>query len=260
MRYIYHSFYIIILLMTVASCKEEEVQPFTAERGVNFVTYTNGYYNDNPTDLITEYNFYSFYITKGLSIDSLPLQLGVELEGQLSESPIRIRLTAGKDSLFELADLVMPGDSVIAPGHYRRTMTVQCKKPGVYNHTYKAIIGFDYANSDVVAGTKERQKYTVTVTDSTIWSDMDVSGEDEWNQKYASILGKYGPVKVRFIMATLGKEGQSYNQIKYLYYYTTNYPSYGFASVIDDLRQALADYNKNNAVLKEPDGTIVTFN
>lgn len=246
--------------MAVASCQEEEVQPFTAERGINFLIYTNGYYDDDPTNLNAEYNFYSYYVTRGLAADSLPLKVGIELEGQLSDQPIHVSLKAEKDSVYELPELVMPGDSTIEAHGYQRTMTILCKKPATYDKTYKAIIGFDYANSDVVAGTRERQKYTVTVTDSTIWSDMYASGEEEWNQNFSAVLGKYGPVKVRFIMAALGQEKYTYNSIKYLYYYTIYYPNYGFTSVIDDLKKALADYNQKYGTLKEPDGTAVTFN
>ena len=53
---------------------------------------------------------------------------------------------------------------------------------------------FDYANSDVVAGTKERQKVKVTVKDVTDWGGMYVSDEDEWNAYYSDVLGKYGPM------------------------------------------------------------------
>ena len=262
MKTLYKYFFIFLCSTLFVACNEEEIKPFSSERGINFLA-PNGYggFTDNFNQLSTDINFYTYYVTKGLDIKELPLQLGVQLEGEISNTPINIRLKAIEKEDYELADIIIPTDSAIEAGKYQRGITITCQKPQVFDKEFGAVITFDYENSDVVPGTKERQNYQITLKDATIWEDMEVSNENEWNESYSSTLGVYGPIKVRFILATLGKLEYSYNAIKNLYYYTTSYPNYGFKKVMDQLKTALEEYNNtHDEPLCEPDGTLVTFN
>lgn len=264
----------IIALAVFTSCAEEEVQPFSGEPGINFMAPDgNGGFYDNTTSyqyLSSECNFYGYYQSKGtLDIDYVDVQVCLQLEGRLSDKPLNIRLKAEAEDGYEMPELEMPGDSVMEAGTYQRKFNIRVKRPAVYDTEYRAIIKVDYDNSDVVAGTMERQEYELVVKDETDWEGMQVSATDEagrieeWNYYFSSVLGNYGPVKVRFIQAALGEAGYSASSISYKYLYQAyGYPSYGFnANIMGILNDALDQYNAtHDKPLAEADGTVVTFN
>lgn len=249
-------------LFATTSCSEEEATRFNSERGVNFLIYDSqsNSYLDDYTNLKTVINFYDYYL-KGWDQDEINLKLGVTIEGTLSDEPIHVRLTTQPVEDYTPATIVVPEDSVIDPGAYRRTITVRCKRPTTYDTQERSNVTFDYEATGLVPGTQERQLYTVTLTDATNWSSMNVDSEAQWNEYYSSILGKYGPVKVRFIMVVLGtKYNYTAQTLNNLYYYTTAYPTYGFQKELDNLKNALQEYNdSHDTPLTEPDGTPVSF-
>ena len=151
--------------MIAISISEEKIEPFSSERGINFLA-PNGYgdFIDNYNQLSTDINFYTYYVTEGLEIKELPLQLGVQLEGEISTTPINIRLKAIEKEDYELADIIIPADSTIEAGEYKRGITISCQKPQTFDKEYGAVITFDYENSDVVPGTKERQNFSHKIT------------------------------------------------------------------------------------------------
>lgn len=250
-------------LLFFATCSEEEVQPFTSELGANFVIIDQyGSYTDNYQNLTTTYNFYPQYLTKGMEVAQASIKVGVQLEGTLQDQPVNIRLKTLPVEDYESANLILPGDSIIAPGEYRRSLTIECQKPATFDVEYRNYVTFDYENSDIVPGTKERQQYTVIVKDATDWASMSVDNAEEWNQLYAPTLGQYGPMKVRFILAVMGElHNADYDTISMLYSYTTSYPAYGFQRYVSDFQAALEEYNTtHDKPLTEPDGTLVSFN
>ncbi len=256
--------YILLLCLTalLPSCNEEEIAPFSAERGINFLTLdAYGGFVDNYQSLSTTVNFYKYYAAKGMAFTDTTTKVGVQLEGLMSDQPVNIRLKVLADEDYPLAEVTVPGDSAIAPGEYRRTITVGIRKPEVADTEYRAILTFDYENSDVVPGTKERQQYTIILKDETNWEDMYVTNEDEWNSWYAEYLGSYGPVKVRFIMAALNEaKGYGYDQVKQIYNLTQMMPTYGFSYYLDDIIAVLNEWNStHDEPLAEADGTPVTF-
>lgn len=248
--------------MSFTACNEEEVQVYSSELGINFLA-PNGYggFTDDYTNLSTTYNFYTSYLTQGMDIKNANIQLGIQLEGIPSEQSVNIRLKATTKEGYEPAEIILPNDSIINPGEYRRTITVECVKPQTFDTEYRTIITFDYEHSDVVAGTKERQQYELIIKDETDWSSMNVDNEKEWNSRYASTLGNYGPMKVRFIMAVMGEQfNASYETLSMLYSYTYTYPTFGFRRYISTLKDALQEYNDSHEIpLTEPDGTLVSF-
>lgn len=253
------------VLVAFTSCKEEEVEPFSGAPGLNFTIKQGNQWVDNATsyeNLFSSVDFYAYYAEKGtIDLDYVDVQVCVQLEGRISDKPLKIRLKAEPVEGYEMADLEMPSDSVMAPGTYQKVFTIRCKKPADENE-YKAVIKVDYFNSDFVPGTMERQQYELTVKDQTNWEDMEVSNADEWNAAFSSVLGNYGPVKVRFIQAALGAAGYSSMSISYKYYYQLYYPAYGFnAQIMGIIKDALTEYNStHDKPLSEADGTPVTFN
>ncbi len=254
------------VLLAFTSCKEEEVEPFTGTPGLNFMYQkATDYWTDESNNyeyLSSTVDFYGYYNTKKtIDLDYVDVKVCLQLEGRISDKPLKIRLKAEAEDGYEMADLVMPSDSVMDPGTYRKVFTIRCKRPEMEKE-YRAIIKVDYDNSDFVPGTMERQQYELVVKDQTNWEDMEVSNADEWNTSYASVLGSYGPIKVRFIQAALGAAGYTSGSISYKYYYQKYYPAYGFNdNLMTILKDALTEYNStHDTPLSEPDGTPVTFN
>lgn len=264
----------ISVLAALTGCKEEEVQSFSGEAGVNFMAPDgNGGFYDSSTSyqsLSSVCDFYGYYQSKGtMDVDYVDVPVCLQLEGRLSDKPLSIRLKAETEDGYEMPELEMPGDSVMEADTYQRVFNIKVKRPAVYDTEYRAVIKVDYDNSDVVAGTMERQQYEIVVKDETNWEDMQISSTDEagrieeWNYYFGSTLGSYGPVKVRFIQAALGAAGYSSGSISYKYlYHAYGYPSYGFnATIMGILNDALAEYNATHvSPLAEADGTAVTFN
>ena len=126
-------------------------------------------------------------------------------------------------------------------------------------------VGTDHAGiivlpADVVPGTKERQQYTLILTDETDWESMYVDNADEWNSYYAATLGTFGPVKARFILVAMGEAGYSADNVKTIYNLTQMMPSYGFGRYMSILTSALDEWNStHDTPLAEADGTPVSF-
>ena len=85
--------------------------------------------------------------------------------------------------------------------------------------------------------------------------NMGVGSEEEWNNTFASYIGTYGPVKVRFILSVFK------NHTTQIFVYTPYGFGIGFDSPdnVETLKEALNAYNAKHGALTEPDGTVVTF-
>lgn len=260
-RLLYNIIWLVCVLGVVCACSKEEVPLFDSATGINFLAPDGrGGFSDNYQKLSREVNLYRDYM-KGMDVQSRPLGIGFRLEGLVAASDMRVRFALEPVDGHDMAQIDLPADSVVRAGEYMQTATVVCHRPAEYDKAYAAYIVFDYANSDVVAGTKERQKFKVVVKDDTDWVGMFVSGRDEWNKLYGGVLGDYGPLKVRFILYALAKQGMSYSAICNKYYYTPYYPKYGLQKKMDYLKAELDAYNAaSGEPLCEPDGTPVSFN
>lgn len=251
-------------LMALVGCKEEEVDTFNSAPGINFLT-DNGYgvYVDDYENLLTEEDFFTAYFTqKTIDITTeTTIPLCVQLEGRLSDKPLKISLKAISEDGYEMPELEMPGDSSFAPGEYQKVFNVKVRKPA-YGEERRCYITFDYDNSDVVAGTKERQKYEIIVSDKTPWSDMGVTDEASWNAAFSGALGQYGDVKVRFIQAAFAMDRwYSPQQVYITYTRHLENPNFGFTTqMINTIKRYLNEYNStHDTPLHEVDGTPVTF-
>lgn len=261
MKKAFYRIWVMCALCIVCACSKEEVPLFDSATGINFLAPDGkGGFDDNYLNLSGEINLYQSYMT-GMDVQSKELVVGFQLEGLVAGKDMKVRFGLEAVDNYGMAQIDLPADSVIRAGEYLQTATFVCNRPLEYDKVYAAYIVFDYANSDVVAGTKERQKFMVVVKDYTDWAGMFVNGKDDWNKLYGSVLGEYGPVKVRFILYALAKQGASYASICNRYYYTPYYPSYGLQKKISYLKSELDAYNAAaGKPLCEPDGTPVSFN
>lgn len=253
------------LLLTFSACEEEEVMTFDAERGINFVNYDANYdqYTDDYKRLVAEYDFYKQY-AKEASMELKPctLSVGLQLEGNFSDKPLKVKIKAEAIEGYEMPEITLPEEVVIEAGSYQANFPVICSQPKDYEKDYKAKLVIDYVNSDVKAGTKERQTYEISVSDKTNFKEMWVENETEWNADFAEYLGNFGGTKVRFVFASLAKlYGNSYNNTCTIYRYTQiggSYLFYGFYYYGYDVYYDLEDYNStHDEPLCEPDGTLV---
>ena len=256
---------IVCLLFACISCNQEEVATFDSVRGVNFVLYNANYneYTDDYEKLKSEYNFYDDYARQGtLTLNPCTLHVGLQLEGTFSESPIRVKIKAEPVEGFDMPEITLPEEVVIEAGEYQANFSVLCQQPKYYEKEYRVKLSIDYANSDVIAGTKERQSYEITISDKINWKDMYVENEEQWNADFAEYLGNYGGTKARFVIVSLVDLYQaSYSDLCSMYYYTQiggYYEWYGFYYYGYDVYYYLEEYNSNqDTPLCEPDGTPV---
>lgn len=256
-----------LLLTLFTACNEEEIQPFSEKPGVNFmekttnsedeISWGNGYTNLNSTlDFTSLYSNGKYGITEG------DITLRVQLEGQLSETPLKVRFKVLPIEGFDLPHVTIPTDGVeIKAGEYFADAVFTYKRPETLDKEYRAKIAIDYENSDVVAGTKERQTYMLIIQDIFKWEMMSVENREEWDTHFISIVGTYGPEKVRFLLYALGKIGEKLDDVCW---YTVNnyYPTYyGLQKYMPEVREILDTYNTEhpNAKVQETDGTFVTF-
>lgn len=266
MKTIYYSCFIVLAVWLCASCTKEEIPSFMGEPGINFTSqdYSLGdmpssYRDpDDPDKMGYSTNFASHY-EKGRFADKYDtVYVKAKLEGTLQDHPLRVNLAYEPVEGYETPMLVLPKDSVIKPGEYYVRMAVLVAPAAAYNQEYRAKITFDYANSDVVAGSEERQSVILTTSDmyEVNQENMLVGDENEWNTVYGPYIGAYGPVKVRFILSVF--QDSTYR----MYMLTSWYgEGYGFAlsSNLETLQTALDEYTAKYGPLKEPDGRVVSF-
>ncbi len=256
----------LLFLTLFGACNEEEVQPFSEKPGVNFmerymsgsnITWGNGY-----TNLKTSLDFTSLYSSGQYGITEGDITLRVQLEGLLSETPLKVRFKVLPVEGYDLPHITVPEEGVeIKAGEYHADAVFVYKRPETLDKEYQAAIAIDYEHSDVVAGTAERQTYTLIIQDSFTWEDMSVESKVEWDTHFVPIIGAYGPEKVRFLMYAFGTIGKS---LKDVCWYTVNnyYPIYyGLQKYMPQVREALATYNAEHpdSPAQEADGTPITF-
>lgn len=253
-------------LSAFTACNEETVQPFSAEAGINFLepagsssAWTEGY-----TGLSYAIDFMSIYEKGSYGVEDGTFTLRVALEGRLSDIPYKVRFKVEPVEGYDTPVISVPSEATeIAAGEYTADAVFSYQKPEQYNTTYRAYIVFDYENSDVVAGTKERQKFLVEIKNAFDYTeDMYVSTMEEWEEVYEPILGKYGEEKMRFLIAVLTKLRTTLEDAAYYTYYYPSYAQYyGLQGYMQNVRDALNEYNAEHpdAPVREADGTPVTF-
>lgn len=268
MKKIYYSILTLLFVSLFAACQQEEVYTFIGEPGINFTEqgYEEGtlpsttHDPDDPKNFVYKSNYAAKYSAGRYGEKYDTIYVLAKLEGTLQDRPLRVNLKAEPVEGVAFPNLVIAQDSVIHPGKYFVRIQVLVERPAILDSTYQARILFDYENSDVVAGTEERQSVILEASDTYELNseNMYVDTEDDWNLYYGDILGPYGPEKARFIYSVFMSRTPT------LYMYTNYYPTvpdYGFAGSMDELITALNEYNAAHpdAPVQEADGTLVTF-
>lgn len=254
----------IIAFAGFTSCNEETVEPFTAEAGINFLepTGSSDSWGTGYSNLFYTGDFFTLYNNGLYGQESNDFRLRVALEGRLAPTAHKVRFLVEPVEGYATPEITIPEDGVeIVAEEYTADATFSYKKPAQYSTEYRANIVFDYANSDVVAGTTERQKFLVIVKDEFKWSSMYVENRAEWDEAFVPVLGAFGEEKVRFLTATFAQLGKSLLYASYYTKYDYYAEYYGLQASMPQVIQALNDYNAEHpdSPVKEADGTLVTF-
>ncbi len=195
--------YVIVLWAvsySLVGCSEIDPEKFSEAPGVNFMSKGSTGWSDGVDGLKIAYNFGVNFKEWNAPQDTVVLQ--VKLEGLTSIQPLKIRLKAEKVEKFRLADVVFADDYVLAPGENVAQLSVILKRPQLTDTVYQAHAMVDYAASDVVAGTKERQKFLLEIKDELTLKMVQIT-EGDWAASIAWALGPYSKTRLRFVAYAL---------------------------------------------------------
>ena len=195
--------YVIILWAVsygLAGCTEIEPEKFSAANGVNFMSKITDGWSDDVDGLKIAYNFGVNFKEWNAPQDTVVIQ--VKLEGLNNEQPLKIRLKGEKVEKFSMADLVFADDYAFTPGKNTTQLSVILKRPAQTDVVYQTNVMVDYATSDVVAGTKERQKFLLEVKDELTLKMVQIT-ESDWVTSIEKKLGAYSKTRLRFIAYAL---------------------------------------------------------
>ncbi|MDO4770443.1 hypothetical protein [Porphyromonas sp.] len=251
----------------VSSCKQQEVQPFTGETGVNFLGHdTTGKEWDTGTNFLSkEINFFDSLKLETFPLDAMEAPMRIAIEGKTPTRDLKIKLKALPVEGQEEAKVELPEYVIVKSGENHADFSVKLLAPEPDQQPESVRIGVDYDNSDVVAGVKDRQAFTFTLKDVAVKHYLDQVPEQKFIEAFEKHLGKYGPVKHRFAVAATkpvppNSPAEIFTlKVAYSALYPS-YPDYGLPSVLPLYRKALKEYNaKHLTPLKEADGTLVEF-
>lgn len=231
------------------SCKKDEMSYYDQPYAITFLgTDNRGRDSDDPSTLNASLNFASRILDMTAEgIDTITVKL--RLQGNLSDKPLRVSIYSEKDENYPFAVVKPMNPYVIDDSTYRVVIKVPVQCPAERHKDYKAILKFDYGNSDVIAGFNTLQTFTVTLKDE--FSQSMITGLNYWSYDYQPVIGDYSENKVRFMI----EFAQTYNFQSFFGYYG---PS---AAKAQELRDALKAYNDANPgnPLKDEDGNLISF-
>ncbi|MEG2339497.1 MAG: hypothetical protein RSB69_01925, partial [Odoribacter sp.] len=145
----------LVTLCYLTGCSEYEMVKYTGEPAINFMAGENGEGGDDAEGLFLAYNFGLQYAEWNIPQDTIFLKM--KLEGNLTNQPLHIKLKAEKEAEFAQSEIVFADDYTIETGQYTVLVPLIIKRPTERDSVFKVKVTVDYENSDVIAGTKERQ-------------------------------------------------------------------------------------------------------
>lgn len=254
-----------IFATTLYSCEEQEIQPFSAETAVNFVVGSGDNWNIYEENIQRSYNVYDTLIAKKqFPLESFTIKARLDIEGKTPEKPIKVKLYAKEVKGKEKVKVDLP-EVLFEAGQTEVYFDIKIYTPKNYNIVNQVLICIDYANSDVVPGTKSRQEFLILVKDEaekTFQQGTLSIPEEEYIATFEQYLGKFGEVKYRFAAINTPKSPAGIDDIKLRVAYSKLLPTeaeYGLQGALPTYREKLKEYNEKHpdAPLKESDGTLV---
>ncbi|MEG2555118.1 MAG: DUF4843 domain-containing protein [Odoribacter sp.] len=219
----------LITLCYLTGCSEYEMVKYTGEPAINFMAGENGVGGDDAEGLYIAYNFGLQYAEWNIPQDTIFLKM--KLEGNLTNQPLHIKLKAEKEAEFAQSEIVFADDYTIETGQYTVLVPLIIKRPTERDSVFKVKVTVDYENSDVIAGTKERQAFVLEISDQ-LTLQMTKLDEESWGDAVAPKLGEYSNTKLRFMAYALQKT--NFNSIAW----------YGLSKAqASTIRAKLVEYN-----------------
>ncbi len=264
MKNVYKLLFVCLLVAALSGCQHEQVPVFTAQAGVNFREQNGEGWSDGVNFLGRIIDLFPNYREQHtMDITYSDLQLSLLIEGNVQDKPLKVKLKLLPVEGFEMPEVVLPDEVIIPAGKASVVFPVKIQRPAKLEVRYCAKVAIDYAHSDVLAGTQERQTYLVGIQDiAALPEEYDGNMTwDEFVQIFESKLGKFGPMKLRLLSSR-----EDDNDIFYHTFATkVGYDGMGFGiglgENLPDFIKALEQYNAAHpgAPLTEADGTVVTF-
>ncbi|MEG1950307.1 MAG: DUF4843 domain-containing protein [Odoribacter sp.] len=190
----------LITLCYLTGCSEYEMVKYTGESAINFMAGENGEGGDDAEGLFLAYNFGLQYAEWNIPQDTIFLKM--KLEGNLTNQSLHIKLKAEKEAEFAQSEIVFADDYTIETGQYTVLVPLIIKRPTERDSIFKVKVTVDYENSDVIAGTKERQAFVLEISDQ-LTLDMAKLSERNWERMIEYDFGVYTNTKLRFMVYAL---------------------------------------------------------
>lgn len=177
-------------VVSLISCDKSEVPLFSDKDGINFYS-TN---TDNPKlDVEFEYEVkFNYSLT-----DEIEFEAPVFIQGRVSEVDRKLAFEIA-DSTDVTAEMsIVP--TVIKAGESDGVAKIKIKRPANTLEEFISYVSIDPNNSDFKAGTMERQRIIVKVTDIDSYAGFGMSKWtwEDYNLEY--LIGSFSFGKVRFI-------------------------------------------------------------
>lgn len=177
-------------IASLISCNKSEVSLFSDEDGINFYS-TN---TDNPKlDEGFEYDVKFNYVLT----EEVELEIPLFIQGRRSEIDRKVSFKITDSTT--LASEIRVDPIVIKAGESDGVVKIKMKRPSNTSDEFISFISIDPDNSDFKAGTMERQRVTIKVTDIDSYNAFNMS-KNTWsytNLEY--LIGSFSFGKVRFI-------------------------------------------------------------
>lgn len=231
----------------IFGCTENEMSKYQEAPAVNFSALDeNGEISDELSLLNRTYDFTDLFVSTLQSRDVL-----VKLQGYAQEKDLKVAFKVKPVEGYLTPDIQVLKNCSIPKGGFVDTLTLEVKRPGIADTTYMADLVFDYENSEVSAGTVERQEFRIVVYDKFkfSWEETGITPTD-WEDYLQPNLGEPSVVKIHFILVTF--EVETLADIYVELYYNASYRT--------KLREALDAYNaQREEPMKDENGKVVTF-
>ena len=252
-KYLLYSLLLLALGVPATSCKQFEMSYYDQPVAINFIGSDN--YNrdiDTPSSLKNSLNFAQrILLMTDSGIDTIEVK--IRLQGYLSNKALRVSLYSERDENYPFAEARPTNPYIFEDSTYRMVIKVPVVCPSERNQDFKAILKFDYANSDVIAGSNTLQSYEITLRDEFNISQTNITLAT-WNSSYASVIGPYSENKARFMVKAIG-------QYNFSSYFPSGPGTAANAVKLQQLRDDLAAYNDAHPgnPLKDEHGVPILF-
>lgn len=181
---------LLLSILLLVACNKSEVPLFSDEDGVNFYS-TN---KDNPK-LDDEFEYgvkFNFILS-----DEIELSVPIFIQGRTAEIDRKVSFII-TDSTTVVPEMNI-APTVIKAGESNGVVNIKIKRPVDKTGEFISYVSIDPSNSDFKAGTMERQRIVVKVSDINSYESFNTSSYTWGDASFDYYLGSFSFGKMRFI-------------------------------------------------------------